>query len=193
MAARLNYNSYAITIIILNIFEFNFGITYGFLNTTVLLIGNYVGLESLQDIKKTIKYLSYCLITIYIPLSILFYIFRHEIIMLFTKETYLSNNIDLLMALTALFICTEATHSFLSGIIRGFGSIDFNSTVSFILFSIYMPISCFVLTFLYKLDVLGIILSMLITYLIAIIIWVVYLFWFIDFNTIIENAKNNSN
>jgi Na+-driven multidrug efflux pump len=189
MAAQLSYQDYAKFLIVINLCNLNWCFSFAFFNTAAIIIGKYVGLNSIYNIKKTIYYLFLCLSILHFPLVILTIIFKDHVIQIYTKDVNVYGDMNVHMIFCILLMISFIVNMTLLGIIRGLGYIKIISIVCFLGFTIIMPLSCYILIFIFNYRTYGIYIGSLKIYFSSSLFWIVYLIFFVDIEKVCKEYQ----
>jgi MATE family multidrug resistance protein len=187
----LNEISYAKVVVLLNINLINYSISYAFLNTISNLVGNFIGENSPKKIKKLLKMLAYFGLAIEIPLLLSFLIFKSAFFKFFSEdpEVYLASDLNNMIYLVIYYGAIDFVQAFLLGFLRGLEILKLTTSFSMIVFLGILPIQSSLYTFVFKLDIFGIILAECVSYTVATLIWAIYTWRFVNIEKVCEDYK----
>lgn len=194
VANKMSKISYAKYITLSNIVYINYSIAYGWMNTSSILVSNYIGENSPQKIKKSINYLLIIGVCTMIPLLSVIFIFREKFFFFFSEEpsiyldSQMNNYLIYFVILTSAF---DFIQSFLIGILRGCEILTYTTVASFIFFLILHPVASSYLSFNLNMDISGIFISESIVYAILIVLWIYYIICRLDLKKICEEYKSD--
>ena len=193
-AAKLGDLAYAKHLNLSCINSLNYMINYGFLNSTSIIIGNYVGQNSPTNIKKSIKYLIIIAFLIEIPLISIFIFFQKRFIIFFS-ENYLVSNADMndLIILMSIYGALDLFQAILQGILRGLGLIKTVSFYSITLFLVVQPSLYYMFIYWANLELEGLWAALVICLIVLNSIYLALLLFRVDINKICRDFKNNLN
>lgn len=189
IASRLCGISYAKYLVGINIGSINYALNYGWLNTSCILVGNYVGENSPQDAKKCIKYLFYIGVVFETIALSSFYIFESFYVRFFSSDerVFLSPDMHTIILLLIFIEIFDFMNAFAFGVLRGCDIYMITSATSIIMFIIVMPILSLLLAFTYNYDIFGVFTGELISYIIIGFIWSYYFICNFDLNKVCIN------
>jgi putative MATE family efflux protein len=193
IAAQLPVTSYAKFIILLNIANINDAISYGSMNTASILIGQFVGTNSVENIKRTIKYLCMLSFCVYIPLLTLIIIFKGFFFTFMNSDINISQSSDLNHVMVPFFLYMIFLHiHYLSvGVMRGYNIVKFPFYITVISLIGIMPIFSYFLAVLENMDIFGITYSQVISHILLCLIWFIYFKYKVNIKIICETYQED--
>jgi Na+-driven multidrug efflux pump len=182
VAARLYSKDFAKYIVLYNITNINDSFTVGYMNTASLLVGNFVGAFLPKNVRKSILYLFYYFIIIYLPLIILTLIFQTEILKFYNakEDIYLSHDLPIYLNYFTIHLVLAVFSQFLVGVLRGLNHVTVPMYVTIALDIGFMPVASAIFALVYGMGLGGIVLSKILTYVLTTICWVYYFIFHVD-------------
>jgi MATE family multidrug resistance protein len=194
-AARLNELSYAKYIVISYIFGITYSLAYATLNTTSIMLGNYLGQNSPENIEKSKYYIPFTAYMLQIPMLLFFIIFHRAILKFFcaNPEVSESPNISTLFLMCCFYELFDLSQAFLQGYLRGLGILNLTTYVTFINFLIFLPCCAFFFAFILGWELVGIYFSEILAYLALTIVFIYFLKYKVDIVKICKDYHNATN
>jgi multidrug resistance protein, MATE family len=194
VANKLPKLSYAKYLTLSNIISINYSIAYGWMNTTSILVSNFIGENSPKKIKKSINYLLITGVLTMIPVLLAIFFFRENFYFFFSEEPsiYLDSGMINYLIYFVLITCAfDFLQSFLIGILRGCEILTFTTVASSVLFLIFHPIASTYMSLYLKMDISGILISEGIVYASLITLWIYYIMCRLDMKKICEEYQGD--
>jgi Na+-driven multidrug efflux pump len=163
------------------------------MNTTSILVSNYIGENSPQSIKLSIKYLLITGVFTQLPVLIAIYFFRENFYFFFSEEQsiYLDKEMmDYMIYLLVLTCAFDFIQSFLIGILRGCEILTFTTVASSVLLLVFHPIASSYMSLYLNWDISGVLISESFVYAALILLWTWYIVRDLDFNKICDEYQN---
>ena len=178
-------------ILVVNIGLFFAIITFGIMIASSIIVGKYVGRNSIKALKKLTKFIIiYSLIISVLSLSLL-EIFRRFIIQKLINQK-LIELVKTLLIYYMIFAFFFHQFSTIAGLFKGLRMVKWNAFANFVLMIINLPL-CYLLTYQFNYQIYGTRTSYIIT---AIIIYCLYIFIFwkkVNYNLICKNTRSSLN
>jgi MATE family multidrug resistance protein len=192
IANNLSEISYAKVVIMLNMNLINYSISYSFMNTICCLVGNFVGENSPKKVKNMLKYIVYLGLLIELPLLASFLFFKMNYFRFFSENITIFTAPDLnqLIYLIIFYGFIDFINACFLGFLRGLEVLNVITTFSIIIFLIFLPIQSLIYTFIFKMDISGIILAECMSYTLASLVWFFYIVIYVDIDKICEEYQD---
>lgn len=188
ISTRLSDLSYTKYIIFTNVADFNFIHCYSFMATATNLVGNYIGSNSISNMKRVIKILFLLGLFIQLLLILVYIIFNKQIAYFFSTNPEVYLQISGLMICAALLYLCHFLMYFLTGILRVCDKLEVTIIYLTIGLCVLNPLLAYLLTFTAKFDIWGIINGeLIITALLNIVL--IILFFTLDFQKVCEEFQ----
>ena len=191
MCGYLDENQLYSQILVVNIGLFFAIITFGIMIASSIIVGKYVGRNSIKALKKLTKFIIiYSLIISVLSLSLL-EIFRRFIIQKLINQK-LIELVKTLLIYYMIFAFFFHQFSTIAGLFKGLRMVKWNAFANFVLMIINLPL-CYLLTYQFNYQIYGTRTSYIIT---AIIIYCLYIFIFwkkVNYNLICKNTRSSLN
>lgn len=158
-AGLLGVEYLATTVIIFNIHNFVYDISYGLSQAASSLIGRTLAESGKAAAKKLLILISLIQLFLCITMTIIYLVFPRQIIMIFTDEEKLIDlYLECVYYIIVMFV-TASTQIVLGGVIRGIGEQGDASIISFIAYALITLPFALILSFWFDLKLQGIILA----------------------------------
>jgi MATE family multidrug resistance protein len=165
-AARLDELSYAKYIVLSYIFGITYSLAYATLNTTSIMVGNYVGQNSPENIEKSKYYIPGTAYLIQAPMLLIFLIFHKWIVEFFCANTEVNSSpdISMLFMMCCFYELFDLSQCLLQGYLRGLGILNQTTIYTFINFLVFLPLNCYIFVYVLEWGLPGIFFSELLAY-----------------------------
>jgi MATE family multidrug resistance protein len=174
-AAKLGELPYAKHIDISNINSINYVLSYAFLNTTAIIIGNYVGQNSPENIKKSVKHIIFLALGFETVIVACFIIYQKKLILFFSENGGVSDaHLNNLIIIMCIYGALDIFQAILQGILRGLSIIKNVTIYSLTLFLVVQPTLYYVFIYWLGLELEGIWMALVIC---LIVLNTIYLFF----------------
>lgn len=193
-AAKLGELSYAKHIDISNINSLNYIFSYAFLNTTSIIVGNFVGQNTPENIKKSIKYIIF-LAAFIESIIITIYIFFQEQLILFFSENEMVTGVPMnkLIIIMSIYGALDMLQAILQGVLRGLSIIKSVTIYSLTMFIIVQPTLYYIFIYWFKMELEGIWIAMVICLFVLNLVYIVFICKKVDINKVcVEYDLNTS-
>jgi putative MATE family efflux protein len=193
-AARLNELSYAKYIVLSYIFGITYSLAYATLNTTSIMIGNYLGQNSPENIEKSKYYISGTAYLLQVPMLLVFMIFHKVIIRFFCANPEVSSSPDMstLFIMCCFYELFDLSQAFLQGYLRGLGILKMTTYLTFINFLVFLPCVAIFFAFYLEFDLAGIFFAEICSYLSLTIIFLYVLKYKVDIEKICNEYHSDT-
>jgi Na+-driven multidrug efflux pump len=194
VANKTSKISYAKHIVLYNITSIFFSITYGNMSTICILVSNYIGKNSVKNIKKSIYYLAIIAAASFCILATIFYFLRHHFYFFFNQSYDVYNYPDMGGKLTFYLIIEnllDLIETFLMAILR---TCEVYDSMILFLFLMQMIFHGFNLTFstlILNFGLDGIYFSDCLNWICLISFWSIYITYKLDFQEVCNNNAKN--
>jgi putative MATE family efflux protein len=191
-AARLNELSYAKYIVLSYIFGITYSLAYATLNTTSIMIGNYLGQNSPDNIEKSKFFISGTAYLIQVPMLLFFTIFHKSIVKFFCANPEVSESSDMgtLFLMCCFYELFDLSQAFLQGYLRGLGILNMTTYLTFINFLVFMPCCAYFFAFVLEWDLVGVFFSEILSYLSLTLVFLYVLKYKVDIGKICYDYHN---
>ena len=176
-SVRLSELSFAIYVVMNNVYTFTYPISLGVNNTMTILVSYFYGLNEPQNLYLIIKLILFYSTLLNIGLWSLFTLFRISLTRFFTesKEIYLSNQLFDFYIFSFITQIFDTLQNGVQGALRGLELLDFLSYLISPLFLICLPGSIYIFAFKLEYDVIGILLAEMFVYFMEFVVMLTYL------------------
>jgi Na+-driven multidrug efflux pump len=195
VANKTSKISYAKHIVLYNITSIFFSITYGCMSTICILVSNYIGKNSVINIKKSIYYLAIIAAASFCILATIFYFLRHHFYYFFNQSSDVYNTPDMGGKLTFYLIIEnllDLIETFLMAILRSCEVYDSNIIFLFLMQMIFHSFYSTFYTLILNFGLEGIYFSDCFNWICLISFWSIYIAYKLDFQEVCNNNMKNN-
>jgi Na+-driven multidrug efflux pump len=185
--------SYSIIAIIITIVQVTFYLGLAWITTNSAMIGFYIGKNSPDNIRTTVKFSFYLLVAIIGPFLTFMFIYKKQVFFFIGHNEALASitNLDTILTITVFIQAFTILHSFFIGVLRECELVNTITYVTIAAITVFMPAICYVLVFKLELDVAGLLGGMLASYMLtSFILFGLYLT--LDYEKVCERYKRKS-
>jgi Na+-driven multidrug efflux pump len=184
-AAKLGELSYAKHIDISNINSLNYIFSYAFLNTTAIIVGNFVGQNTPQNIKKSVKYIIALAAIIEAAIITIYIFFQEQLIVFFSENEMVSGeSMNRLIIIMSVYGALDMLQAILQGILRGLSIIKSVTIYSLTIFIIVQPTLYYIFIYWLEMELEGIWIAMVICLFVLNLIYIVFIYIKVDINKV---------
>ena len=179
---------YSAHIFLSNLNTIIFAFSLGFAISSAIMTGKYIAQGKVGTTKKVIKTVFIYGQTVMLFISIIYYMFGHSFLSVFTSDYLILEKAMLVIGIQAISVNFDMAQTVLSNSCRGLGKQFIASVISFLCYYVYALCTSIILTIYFEYRIVGIWISLSTGYAISSLIYAVLLFTF-DYEEIKNETK----